>query len=224
MCRCRRPRWQPPAGALRLVGAFHKALQAGNSAGYQTALMETLQQLELDGVDLTAWQELASTLRREMTRLPAGKPQRAGTRRLAEDMLHQTRAALAESAQRQDLRHQSQREMAAHALSELAAQMGATLTQAQLANVLETRLADVGVRHARVALFEPEGDDPFGGSLLLSPDPGPRSASALAAAAFRRRGCTRPMSCSTWRWCRWCFRKSRWAMPPSTRPTWSRWP
>ena len=154
----------------RLVRAFHAALQAGDSAGFQSALMATLQQLELAGVDLTTWQEMISTLRREMRRLSAPWRQ-ARTRRLAEDMLHQARAAVSESAQRQDVRHQFQREVAAHALSELTAQLGATLNQPQLAQVLETRLADVGMRHARVALFEPEGNDPFGGSLLLNPNP-----------------------------------------------------
>jgi len=154
----------------RLVRAFHEALLAGDAGRYQTALMETLQQLEQTGADFNAWQELVSTLRREMRRLPAPW-ERARTRRLADDMLHQTRAALGESAQRQDARHQSQREIASHALSELSAQLGATLNQPQLAQVLETRLADVGVRHARVALYEPEGDDPFGGSLLLNPNP-----------------------------------------------------
>jgi diguanylate cyclase (GGDEF)-like protein len=154
----------------RLVRAFHESLQAGGSTRFQAVLMATLQELELADADLNPWQEMISTLRREMTGLPAAW-QRTGTRRLAEDMLHQARAALGESAQRQDNRHQSQREIAAHALSELTAQLSATLDQSQTVQVLESHLADVGIRHVRVALFEPEGDDPFGGSLILNPDP-----------------------------------------------------
>ncbi len=153
-----------------LVRAFHESLQTSASARFQATLMNTLQKLELADADLNAWQEWASTLRREMTYLPAPWRQ-ARTRHLAEDMLHQARAAIGESAHRQDFRHQSQREIAAHALSELAAQLGATLDEQQAVQVLAARLADVGVRHAHVVLFEPEGDDPFGGSRLLSPHP-----------------------------------------------------
>ena len=153
-----------------LVRAFHESLLAGDSARFQSALMAGLQTLELAGADLTPWHNLLSALRRELPRLPAPWRQ-ARTRRLAEDMLHQARTALGDSAHRQDLRHQSQREINAHALSDLAAQLGATLDQPRVVQVLETRLADVGVRHACVVLWQPEGDDPFGGSLLLEADP-----------------------------------------------------
>jgi len=168
------PGVQLPAEARQLcaslVRAFHESLRAGDAARFEDALMAALQTLELAGVDLNPWQEMLSALRREMPRLDAPW-QRAATRRLAEDMLHQARTALGESAQRTDLRHQSQRDIAAHALSELAAALGATLDQPRVVQVLETRLAEVGVRHARVALFEPRDQDPFGGSLLLDADP-----------------------------------------------------
>ena len=153
-----------------LVRAFQASLLAGDPDQFQSALMAALQSLDLADADLTPWHALLSALRRELPRLP-GLGRSARTRRLAEDMLHQARAALAESAQRQDLRHLSQREIAAHALSELAAQLGATLDQPHVVQVLETRLADVGVRHASVALFETLDDDPFGGSLVLEADP-----------------------------------------------------
>jgi diguanylate cyclase (GGDEF)-like protein len=162
----------PPAQARQLAGqllaAFHDSLLAGRPEPFQLALMEVLQEAELANAEVTPLQEMVSILRRGMTRLPADWPQ-ARTHRLAEDMLHQARAAISESAQRLDHRHQSQREITAHALSELTAQLSATLDQGRVAEVLDARLADVGVRHARVALYEPDGDDPFAWSVVLNP-------------------------------------------------------
>jgi diguanylate cyclase (GGDEF)-like protein len=152
----------------KLVQAFYASLNDGRSDRFQAALTEALQELELANTDINPWQEMVSILRREMTRLPAAWGQ-TRTRPLAEDMLHQARAAISESAQRQDYRHQSQREITAHALSELTAQLSATLDQRQAVQVLESRLADVGIRHVRVALFEAEAEDPFAWSLLLNP-------------------------------------------------------
>jgi len=110
-----------------------------------------------------------STLRREMTQLPTiwGK---AGTQHFAEDLLHQARTAISESAQRQDYRHQFLREIASQALSELTARLIATLDERQAVQALEEHLAAIGIRHARVALFEAEEDDPVAWSTMLSSD------------------------------------------------------
>jgi diguanylate cyclase (GGDEF)-like protein len=102
-----------------------------------------------------------------MTQLPAiwGK---AGTQHFAEDLLHQARTAISESAQRQDYRHQFLREIASQALSELTARLIATLDERQAVQALEGHLADIGIRHARVALFEAEEEDPVAWSNMLS--------------------------------------------------------
>src|SRR5262249_30754714 len=143
-----------------LLKAFEQSLQAGDGTTFSDMLMDTLQLLELADADLNPWQEMLSRLRRALPHLPGAWQAAEGPPptvfRLANDMLHQARAALGESAQRRDQRHQSQREIAAFALSELTAQLGATLDETRVAEVLEKRLADVGIRHARVALFEPD--------------------------------------------------------------------
>lgn len=151
-----------------LVEAFYGSLQEDSSAHFQTALMELLHELELTDHNMDPWQEIISALRREMTRLPIRWGQ-ARIRRLAEDMLHQARAAISDSAQRQDHRHRYQREIADQTLSELTARLSAILDERQAVQVLEAHLAEVGIRHARVALFEAEGDDPVAWSVMLNP-------------------------------------------------------
>ena len=157
-----------------LVQAFYMSVNEGSSTHFQATLMELLQELELAEDNIDPWQDIISTLRREMTRLPATWRQ-ARTRGLAEDMLHQARAAISESAQRQDYRHQHQQEITDQTLSELTARLSATLDERQAVEVLEASLVDMGVRHAQVALFEAEGDDPVAWSILLNSHSEPTS-------------------------------------------------
>jgi diguanylate cyclase (GGDEF)-like protein len=152
-----------------LVEAFHRSLKEGNSVHFQTALMDFLYELEIADDKMDPWQEIVSALRREMRQLPV-EWGRADIRGLAQDMLHQARAAISESAQRQDYRHQYQRDIMSQALSELTARLNVTLDKRQAVETLDVHLTTIGIRHARVALFEPEGDDPVAWSVLLNPD------------------------------------------------------
>jgi diguanylate cyclase (GGDEF)-like protein len=157
-----------------LVQAFYTSLKDGSSAHFQATLMELLQELELADDNIDPWQDIISTLRREMTRLPAAWRQ-AHTRSLAEDMLHQARAAISESAQRKDHRHQYHQEITDQTLSELTARLSATLDERQAVEILDASLVDMGVRHAQVALFEAEGEDPVAWSILLNSHSEPTS-------------------------------------------------
>lgn len=152
-----------------LVEAFYTSLKEENSVHFQTTLMEFLHELEMADDKMDPWQEIVSALRREMTRLPV-RWRRTRIRHLAQDMLHQARAAISESAQRQDYRHQYQREIMSQALSELTARLNVTLDKRQAVEALEAHLTTIGIRHVRVALFEPEGDDPVAWSVLLNSD------------------------------------------------------
>jgi diguanylate cyclase (GGDEF)-like protein len=151
-----------------LVQAFYKSLNDRNPVYFQATLMEILQGLELADDSIDPWQDIISTLRREMTRLPQNWDE-AQTRSLTEDLLHQARAAISESAQRQDYRHQYQQEIAGQTLSVLMARLSATLDEKKAVEVLDDFLVDVGIRHAHIALFEAEADDPVACSVLLNP-------------------------------------------------------
>jgi len=152
-----------------LMDAFYVSLKEGDSLHFQTTLMDFLYELEIADDKMDPWQEIISALRREMTQLPVDW-ERTEIQRLAQDMLHQARAAISESAQRQDYRHQYQREIMAQALSELTARLNVTLDKRQAVAALDAHLATIGIRHVRVALFEPEADDPVTWSILLNSD------------------------------------------------------
>ena len=152
-----------------LMDAFYMSLKEGNSLHFQTTLMDFLYGLEIADDKMDPWQAIISALRREMTQLPVAW-ERAEIQSLAEDMLHQARAAISESAQRQDYRHQYQREIMSQALSELTARLIVTLDKRQAVAALDAHLATIGLRHVRVALFEPEEDDPVAWSILLDSD------------------------------------------------------
>jgi len=153
----------------RLVQAFYASLKENNSIHFQTTLMEILQELESAEANINVWQSVISTLRREMTRLPAIWGQ-ARTQHLAEDLLHQARTAISECAQRQDYRHQYQREVLDQSLSELTARLSATLDKREAVKILEAHLADIGIRHARIVVFEEEGDNSIEKSTILNSD------------------------------------------------------
>ncbi len=150
-----------------LVQAFAVSLGENDPAQFLSALMALLHELELADENVEPWQGVISAVRRKMTRLP-GHWRRSRVRQFAEDMLHQARAAISESAQRQDQRHEYQREIAAQSLSELSARLSTTLDEKQAVEVLEAGLPGLGVRHARVALFEGNDDDPVASSVLLN--------------------------------------------------------
>ncbi len=150
-----------------LIEAFYTSLKENDPTYFQATLMEMLRELEFAEEHIDSWQNIISTLRREMTQLPVLWSQ-ARTHHLAEDLLHQARSAISESAQRQDYRHQYQWEIGAQALSQLTARLSATLDERQAVKTLETHLAAIGIRHAQVALFEAERDDPVAWSALLS--------------------------------------------------------
>jgi diguanylate cyclase (GGDEF)-like protein len=149
-----------------LVNALCRSLEENDPAPFQAAIGEFLDGLEKTNASVP-WQEMVSVLRREVKYLPFDWEQ-AGTYGLAEDLLHQTRVAISESAERDDQRHQYQRGIAAKALGELTARLSATLDEHEAVKLLEEHLAEIGIRHIRVILFEPGENDPVAWSLLLN--------------------------------------------------------
>jgi diguanylate cyclase (GGDEF)-like protein len=149
-----------------LVNEFFKSLEELNPIHFQTFLLEFLDQLETIGT-IGPWQEMISILRQRMKQIPVNW-KRVGTCRLAEDLLHQVRVVISVSAERNDQRHQYQRGIAAQALNELVSRLSATLDERRAIELLDTYLLGVGIRHARVVLFEPEAGDPVAWSGVLN--------------------------------------------------------
>jgi diguanylate cyclase (GGDEF)-like protein len=151
-----------------LVEAFHTSLRGGNSKHFQEMLIAFLQEIELSNENIDIWQNAISVLRREMFQLPA-RWRKSQTKRLAEDMLHQARSAISESAQRQVYRLQYYKQIADQTLGEFTSKLSAILDEREAVEILEENLPEIGIKHARIALFEPDEDDPVAWSIMLNP-------------------------------------------------------
>ena len=154
----------------RLVEDFYTSLKQQNSAGFQAGLMAVLQELETLNENIDSWQSIISILRLNKTQLPL-LWEEPGVQTFADDLLHQARAAISESAQRQDYRHQYDWEILAQAVSQLTARLSAILDMQQAVETLDTELSTIGIRHARAILFGADKEDPVAWSLLLAPNP-----------------------------------------------------
>lgn len=150
-----------------LVEGFTASLKTGNASSFQEKLMDFLQELELSDENIDSWQSSISALRQEMRRFPVDW-RRTKTKHLAEDMLHQARCAISESAQRQVYRNRYHQQIAGQTLGEITSRLSAILDERQAVEILEENLGDIGIQHVRVALFEPEAEDPFAWSVILN--------------------------------------------------------
>ena len=154
----------------RLLEDFYTSLEQQSSAGFQAGLMAVLQELEILDENIDSWQSIISILRLNKTQLLLAW-QEPGVQTFADDLLHQARAAISESAQRQDYRHQYDWEISAQAVSQLSARLSAILDMQQAVETLDTELSTIGIQHARAILFGAEKEDPVAWSLLLAPNP-----------------------------------------------------
>ena len=148
-----------------LVEAFYMGLKQDNPTYFETAFIESIHELEMADAHIDYWQEMISILRREMPQLPLLWRQ-SKTRQLAEDMLHQARAVIGESTQRQDHRHQYLRDMEEQTLNSLTAQLSVALSNAQVVELLNIHLPGIGIRHARLMFFEAEQEDTVAWSVV----------------------------------------------------------
>ena len=164
----------PGGGEIRavctnLVDAFTRSLEEDTPTYFQKVFMDCIHELEMVDGSIEPWQELISVLRREMTLLPL-EWKRNAIHHLADDLLHQARVVVGESAQRMDQRHVYRRIIHARNLNDLTAALSAALTERQTLELMNGHLAKVGIRNLKVMFFEAEGDDPVAWSLVLDTD------------------------------------------------------
>jgi diguanylate cyclase (GGDEF)-like protein len=152
----------------RLVAGFFQSLEDGDLSHFQIALIEILQRVEtMRDDDAHTWQAAVSILR-----LGARALQRdgRGTRNeeRVEDLLHQARAMLSESARRRYTRMQLQHTNRDEIMGQLTSKLLSSLSEEQIYGTLAGDLPRVGVRSCRIFFFENRGNDPVGGSVLRS--------------------------------------------------------
>lgn len=147
----------------RLVESFFLSLQDGDLSHFQIGLIEVLQRIEMMEDDAHAWQAAISILRAGAQTFLSNEGD-IRRREHAEDLLHQARTLLSESARRRYVRMQLQETQAEEAMGRLTARLLSSLDEEQIYSTLEDHLPRIGIRFGHVAFFEPLGDDPTGGS------------------------------------------------------------
>ncbi len=150
----------------RLVDGFLQSLEDGDLKHFQNSLTEVLQQIELRSDDnANLWQAAITVLRQAAhDALKSGDESSRAER--AEDILHQARTMLSESADRRYTRLQVSRKSRDESMGLLTARLISSSEEAQLYTTLREDLPLVGVRSCHVVFFEPQGADPVGLSLL----------------------------------------------------------
>jgi diguanylate cyclase (GGDEF)-like protein len=135
----------------QLSEAFQTSLRTQAVHTFRGALLKLVTVLEDADEDVTVWQHVISA-QRDQALIEGGGTPLAG--RLAEDMFHLARAVLAESARRQDLRHQVHRDTEENTLNHLMARFLTTVRQEEIIQHMLESLPALNIRHATVSLFD----------------------------------------------------------------------
>jgi DNA-binding LacI/PurR family transcriptional regulator len=145
----------------RLVDAYQQSLDDGDLSHFQIALMEILQRVEtMTDEDAHVWQAAINVLHAAVrananTDTPARRLDRA------EDMLHQARILLCESAQRRYARFRLIEAGKYETMGRLTSRLISTSDTSQVFAVLREELPHVGITGCVLAQYEGEGKDPF---------------------------------------------------------------
>jgi diguanylate cyclase (GGDEF)-like protein len=152
----------------RMVDGFLKSLEGGDISYFQTALSELLQHVETMSEDNAhIWQSAITVLRQWAQPTLKGDRESLRSERV-EDLLHQARTMLSESAERRYTRlqvHQARRD---EDMGFLTARLISSSDEDQVYGALREGLPQVGVRTCHVIFYEPQNEDPVAMSLLHS--------------------------------------------------------
>jgi signal transduction histidine kinase/DNA-binding LacI/PurR family transcriptional regulator/DNA-binding response OmpR family regulator len=149
----------------RLVEAFLSSLKSGEVDPYRQELDEVLLRAETVGEDVHIWHTAVSALENSLDLLlQTGRL--SAMYKQAKKMLGQGRIAISESVRRQFRRYVVDRRWTSDRMGALNADLLTAMDEAQIFGMLTKYLPQMGIRHAGVAFFEAEGDDPVAWSLL----------------------------------------------------------
>jgi diguanylate cyclase (GGDEF)-like protein len=150
----------------QLADGFLRSLEDGDFHPFQNAMTAILQGVEMMSDDSAhVWQAVITVLRQSAhTMLKAGDdPIRS---RRAEDLLHQARTLVSESADRRHTRLQVSWTGFDDNMSNLTSRLISSSDEAQVYDALREDLPQVGLQTCHVAFFEKKDADPVAVSLL----------------------------------------------------------
>jgi signal transduction histidine kinase/CheY-like chemotaxis protein/ABC-type sugar transport system substrate-binding protein len=152
----------------RLMEAYALSLEQRDSTIFLLALQQILQRVMILRDDPAGWQAAVSILREHVPALLEALSA-ASARQQMENMLDQARLAISEAAHEQYVRHLLRQAGVADQVGRMTARFLAAQDEAEIFDVLAENLPGIGIQHAAVALYEPEGEDPVAWSVLQAP-------------------------------------------------------
>ncbi len=152
--------------SIGLVEAFAISVALQDAAPFQTALQSILEQVKALDEDAHAWQAAIHFLRRRWLEMDG-----TGNTSSILDMLDQARMSISKCAQHQLVRYLARQNQFTQQLSLMSAELGETMELAPIQTILDRYAPALGIRHARLVLFEPEDSrqgegDPVAWSVL----------------------------------------------------------
>ena len=153
----------------RIASALLESIQHGETAYFDQAVLSFLHGIEQRRGDFGSFQDALSALRLEVLYLLQIWPE-IGSPGFIEDLFQRARVAICDSLQWANLRAYYDLENYSYKLSMLTARLSGCLDTRQLVKILEEDVEKIGIRHARLILFDPMDGDPVAGSRWVCPD------------------------------------------------------
>lgn len=164
----------------RLWQTLLMALAEGDSMRFESVLVAVLGRTAAVGDDIFGWQAAISVLERHIpVFLPVDpsaarrqqeeylrQAEQVAARRKAEEWLRQAHLLIGREMQQQHIRYRVQRESIADLSGLLLARLLTARDEGEIFKILAGSLPALGLERVRVALFEPEADDPVACSRL----------------------------------------------------------
>jgi signal transduction histidine kinase/DNA-binding response OmpR family regulator/ABC-type sugar transport system substrate-binding protein len=161
-----------------LVAAFLASLDQHDAQPFAAALDHLLQDVEAANEDAYVWQAAIGVLRARAGALCAARAP-ATPRHVAESLIDQARVRISERLRRQHTHFLMRQAELTNRLGTMTTRLLTALDPRQILDILDDQLPQMGIRHAHIALLEPEDDDPAAWSSLYM-------RSATGAPAVRR--------------------------------------
>jgi diguanylate cyclase (GGDEF)-like protein len=141
-----------------LVVSFLRAVETREPKGFYQVLEEILEAADPSEDHSDLWQSVISVLRlRTAAILPADNSV------FAENLFHQARLTITDHAERCCLRKRLSVSEINHQIGWMTTRMFSAASGKDILRIFTEHLAEIGVRFAQVALFEPRKNNPFGG-------------------------------------------------------------
>lgn len=152
----------------RLVAAFETSLVQGTPTFFLQTVRQIIEEVANHEDDVYGWQVAISVLKRHLPILMRGLATHL-SRSQAEAILDQAQAVINALARRNIIRLLIRQAQVADQVGLMTSEFFAAQDQREILAGLVANLSSVGIRHAAVACYEAEGDDPVAWSVLQTP-------------------------------------------------------